>query len=82
MKKLTLSVDESVLRSARRLARAQGTSISAMFSRLVRAMARRKEEAELPPLTARMSGILTVPKGKSDRQLIEEALDERYGLDR
>ena len=39
MAKLTLRVDEDVLRQARRLAKRRGTSVSAMFSQFVRALA-------------------------------------------
>ena len=82
MKKLTLSMEERDIRAARRLARRYGTSISNMFSRLVRAMARRApEKDELPPITRKLTGIVSLPKHKSDRELIEEALIEKHGLD-
>lgn len=82
VKKLTLSMDEKDIREARRLAVRQGTSISGMFSRLIRAMSpRRRGDEELPPLTRKLSGLVSLPKGKSDRALVEEALLERHGLD-
>lgn len=82
MRKLTLSMEESVIEDARRLAKEQGTSISGMFSRLVRAMARRdqsREVEDLPPRTRAALGIIKAPEGKTDRELIEEALIEKYG---
>jgi hypothetical protein len=80
LKKLTLSMEESVIVDARRIAKRQGTSISAMFSRLVRAMARRgRTDDGLTPSVRRVSGIISAPKGKSDRALIEEALEDRLG---
>lgn len=83
VKKLTLSMDEKDIREARRLASRHGTSISGMFSRLVRAMSpRRRGDEELPPLTRKLAGMVVLPKGKSDRELIEEALLEKHGLDR
>jgi hypothetical protein len=84
-RKLTLSMDEKDIRAARRLAQSHGTSISGMFSRLVRVMARRahpSSKAGLPPLTRKLSGIISLPKGKSDREIIEEAILERHGLNR
>jgi citrate lyase beta subunit len=84
MKKLTLSMDEKDVRTARRLAREHRTSISRMFSRMVRAMSRRKPDAtdDLPPITRKALGMIRLPKGKTDRQLIEEALLARHGLDK
>jgi len=84
VKKLTLSMEEADIRAARRIAREHGTSISGMFSRLIRAMmARRRkdnEPQELPPLTRELSGIISLPKGKSDREIIEEAILDRHGF--
>lgn len=83
MRKLTLSMEEKDIRAAHNLARRHGTSVSNMFSRLVRAMARRhREESDLPPITRKLSGIISLPKRKSDRDLIEEALSDKHGLDK
>ncbi len=84
MKKLTLSMDEKDIRAARRLARDSGTSISAMFSRLVRMMARKRravpEGEELPPLTRKLTGIVALPKGKTDREILEDAVLAKHGF--
>ena len=81
MKKLTLSMDEETIEQAKRLAAESGTSVSAMFSRLVRAMAQdRDEEIEIGPLTRELTGIVSLPDEKSDRELITEALMKKYGF--
>jgi hypothetical protein len=83
--KLTLSADEKVVREARRLARKNRTSISAMFSRLVLAVSKREEvksDEELGPLTSKALGLAKLPPGKSDREFLEEALLEKYGFKR
>jgi hypothetical protein len=89
VEKLTLSMEKSVIKDARRIAQEHGTSISGFFARVVKAMSGKKppprrtsEAQELPPLTRKMLGMISAPPGKTDRELIEEALDERYGLDR
>lgn len=86
MKKLTLSMEESDIRAARRIARDHGTSISGMFSRLVRMMARKRhrppEGEELPPLTRKLTGIVALPKGKTDREIIEDVVLARHGFSR
>lgn len=81
MTKLTLSVDEKVVEEAKRIAQANGTSVSAMFSEFVRSMAgRRGRRPAIGPLTRKLSGVASVPPGKSYRELVDEALMEKYGL--
>jgi hypothetical protein len=83
VRKLTLSVDESVLREARRAAKRRGSSISAMVSRFFRVMARKDAApTQISPTVRKLSGIVSLPKDKSDRELLEDALVERYGLDK
>jgi hypothetical protein len=83
MKKLTLSADEDVIREAKRLARRNRTSVSAMFGRFVRSLAGpRKAADDIPPdsIAARVTGIISLPKGKTPRDVLTEALMEKYGV--
>lgn len=84
MRKLTLSADDDVIRSAKRLARINRTSVSAMFKRLIRFMSRRRDgDGQTPgPLTMKASGVAALPKGRNDRAVLEDALLERHKLDR
>ncbi len=87
MAKLTLSMPAKDIRAAHRIAKENKTSISAMMLRIVRVMnmgrtPTRPKKDELPPLTKKLSGIISNPKGKSDREMIEDALLDRHGLDR
>jgi hypothetical protein len=84
MTKLTLSMDEDIVAAAKRLAKRHRTSVSAMFSGMVKAMAAQERgETEIPvdSVTARLTGILKVPADKTDREILEDALRERYGVD-
>lgn len=82
MKKLTLSMDEETIKEAKRLAAEQGTSVSAMFTRLVRAMAHEPgKDIEIGPITRRASGLVQLPEGKTDKELLVDALTEKYGLE-
>ena len=47
MKELTLSADESVIEQAEKIAREHGTSVSVMFERYIRALARQREMEDL-----------------------------------
>jgi len=81
MPKLTLSIDEEVIDQAKRIAEKRGTSVSAMFTQFVKAIAKRPSRRNRPsgPLTRKAIGLVKLPKNKTDRALIEEALAERYG---
>ena len=80
--KLTLSADGTVIAKAKRLAAARHTSVSALFGRLLGSLAASGEEspvASLGPITRRASGIIRMPKDRTARQLLTEALSDRYG---
>ena len=80
--KLTLSAEQSVVRIAKRLARERGMSVSELFSTSVRSLAKIYAERpkEMGPITRQLLGIAKLPKGKTARQTLDEALCEKYGL--
>ncbi len=81
MTKLTLSADPDVVKDARELAEQSGTSISSMFERFVRLLAQQRRTARpLGPLTRKASGMIALPHGRSERQVLEDALLEKHGL--
>ena len=83
MTKLTLSVDEAVVEHAKRIAERNGTSVSAMFTQFVRSMAEPPSDRDkIGPLTRKATGLAQFPDGKSDRELLEDALAEKHGLAR
>jgi len=83
MKKLTLSADPDVIDQARELAEQTGTSVSSMFARVVRLLAEQRRSARtLGPLARKASGMIVLPKGRSERQIVEDALLEKHGLRR
>jgi hypothetical protein len=83
MKKLTLSASEEAVQQAHRLARARGTSVSAMFERFIRALvAKDAPRRKAGPLTRRATGLVRLPRGASERRVLEDALLERHGLER
>ena len=78
--KLTLSTDEKLLAEAKELAAEEGTSLSSMFARLIEAVLRQRRRKVQPgPLTRKATGLVKLPAGKSDRELIADALAERFG---
>ncbi|MEY3227293.1 MAG: hypothetical protein RLZZ536_1912 [Planctomycetota bacterium] len=81
MTKLTLSAEPEVIAEAHRLAELHGTSVSAMFSRMIRLLSRlQRERPRIGPGARKASGLIRLPEGKSDRDVLEEALAEKYEL--
>ena len=79
--KLTLSAEREVVKKVKRLAQEQGTSVSAIFDRFARSITSSPAEPRpIGRITRKASGMVSLPKSKTDRQLLEEALLERYGL--
>ena len=78
--KLTLSADKEIIEQARKIAREKNSSISAMFSQYIQAIADLEEYAQdLGPLTKKASGIINLPEDKTDKELLDEALWEKHG---
>jgi hypothetical protein len=80
MTKLTLSAPEEVIKHAKRIAARNKTSVSAMFTRLFSAMAQADADHDisLGPTTLQATGIANLPTERTDRQLLEEALEGKY----
>lgn len=82
MTKLTLSIEPSVVEKAKQMAKANKTSVSAMFSQFVEsATAHRGQRSKLGPLTRKLSGVIELPPGKDYKDLLAETLADKYGRD-
>lgn len=80
MTKLTLSIDEALVEKAKQIAEANNTSVSAMFSQFVQSMADRSSRpGKIGPLTRKLSGVISLPPGKDYKELLAEALMDKYG---
>ena len=79
--KLTLSAEKDLVAEAKTLAARRKTSLSAMVSGLLRSLSRHESGSRLSlgPITRRASGIVKLPPGRSDKDLIGEALTAKYG---
>lgn len=72
--KLTLSVDEDVVRRAKRLARERGTSVSRLVEESLRGLT--EERSESTPLVAELRG--TLPE-EVTRDEYRRHLEEKHG---
>jgi hypothetical protein len=80
MTRLTLNLDPAVVTLAKRLAKEQGTSVSAMFQRFVTLAAAPRRPARIGPITRKAGGVIRLPPGRDARALLEDALLERHDL--
>jgi hypothetical protein len=81
MPKLTLNADSKTVLLAKKLAQINQTSVSEMFCRFIKSLASgKKNDVELGPLTRKMAGIAKLPHGKSESDVLTDALMDKYGL--
>ena len=80
MSKLTLSVDGQTIDQAKKLAHDNNTSVSAMFTRFVQSLSMRAGKTVKPgPLTRKATGSVAL-KGEHYKDIITDALMDKYGL--
>ena len=79
--KLTLSAEKPLIEDAKRIAAERNTSVSAMFARFLRSLIDpgTHTAADLGPITRKASGMVKLPRKRSDTRLLEDALSDRYG---
>jgi hypothetical protein len=81
MGKLTISMDDDIIRAAKQLAASDNVSVSAMIRRYVLARLKpEKSKIKIGPLTKKATGIVKLDESKSDKELLTDALMEKYSL--
>lgn len=81
MRKLTLNADPEVIDQARQLAEHQGTSISALFARIVQFLASRAgHKVAIGRLTRQATGLVNLSRGTDEHQILADALLDKYEL--
>lgn len=79
--KLTLSADRDLIDEAKKLAAEERTSLSALFSRVLRAMTHARVSGEVVgPVTRKATGLIRLPGTAEDERLLEDALSRKYAL--
>ena len=83
--KLTLTVEPDIVKMAKRYARTHKTSVSATFSRIIRALAGKDKRKEIPipphSALAKVAGIIALPHDRTVDDVLREVLEEKYGGD-
>lgn len=76
MAKLTLSVPEHSVQRAKRYAKQNKTTVSSLVDRFFSTLG--KQGPVETPLTDSMVGLLKEPEGMDEKEIITEALMEKY----
>jgi hypothetical protein len=80
--RFTVSAEKQLLEKAKRMAAARNTTVSAMFTRFLRALAEidAAPAKRLGPITRRAAGLVKLPDDRSVKDLVAEALAEKHGF--
>jgi len=79
MTKLTLSVEEDVVQQAKQIAEANKTSVSAMFTNFIRSMAKGpRRDIPAGNIASQALGLFRLPSDKDDKELVAEAILDKY----
>lgn len=76
--KLTLRVEEAVIRKAKLLAKKRGTSVSRIFGDFISNQTEDLPIEDLPPVTASMLGVLRKEGNDVDEEDYRKHLENRY----
>jgi hypothetical protein len=76
--KLTLRVDEALIRKAKQLARKRGTSVSRIFGDFISNQSDDLPSDELPPVTASMIGIIQKEGIETNEMDYRKHLEDKY----
>ena len=74
--KLTLSVPKGGVLRAKRYAKARDTTVSSLVNRFFNSL--EEPDAEEAIITSSALGLVTFPKGKTDKQLLADALVQKH----
>lgn len=76
--KLTLRVEEAVVRKAKRLAQKKGTSVSRIFGDFISKEAEELHEDAFPPITASMLGVIKREGLEIEEDSYKQHLEKKY----
>lgn len=76
--KLTLRIEEEVIRKAKRIARQRGTSVSRIFGEFINSQAENIKLEDFPPITSSMIGVIRRTGIQVDESDHKKYLEEKY----
>ena len=76
--KLTLTLDKETIKAAKEYAKRNNISLSGIVELYFRALSSKTRDHRISPITRELSGMAGIPTGKTDRELLKEALNKRF----
>lgn len=76
--KLTLRVEEALIRKAKQLARKRGTSVSRIFGEFISQQSDELPSDDLPPITSSMIGIIRKEGVEIDESDYRKHLEDKH----
>jgi len=78
--KLTLTLDDKTIEVAKRYAKENKTSLSKLVEFYFRAISADSEPpvGKIPPITKGLSGIAVMKTSKTDKELLNDALNKKF----
>ena len=78
LKKLTLTLDSNIIESAKEYAKKNNMSLSGIVGLYFKTLSSEINNNKIPPITKELSGIARFATAKSDKELLEGALNKRF----
>ena len=76
--KLTLTMDKETIEAAKEYAKENNISLSGIVELYFKTLSSGTHDFKIGPITRELSGIASLNTKKSDRKLLEEALNKRF----
>ena len=76
--KLTLTLDNKIIEAAKTYAKKNNMSLSGIVELYFKTLSSEINNNKIPPITKELSGIARFSTTKSDKELLEEALNKRF----
>ena len=78
-KKLTLSLNQSIIESAKNYAKSNNISLSKLIESYLATLTRKsKKKPEITPLVKSLSGVIEIPSDFNEKEAYSEYLMEKY----
>jgi Family of unknown function (DUF6364) len=77
--KLTLTIEDSIIKTAKKYAQKRGRSLSGLIENYLRTLSSKESDADkLSPRVKRLRGSIKLPKDFDYKRSLEEAITEKY----
>ncbi|EMY82553.1 hypothetical protein ES731_02015 [Psychroflexus gondwanensis] len=77
-KKLTLSLNENIIETAKRYAKSNKTSLSKLIESYLNSITEERKESEITPLVKSLSGVISIPDDFDEKQEYTSFLMDKY----